>query len=174
MRLTNYIAELRLKERCPEFSFFIQEGSCDGENEKLYSIRLRKGGLPSELLPYFEAYQDLQSEAELVAKYKSREIESFVPSNLGGDPVIYISNELDVYFNFTHMRSEWKIGKIGDDSISELSRRIKEEDIPALKKAASITLAELAAQYGDENSKRLFTQEDYKMYLLNRHLAIGE
>lgn len=35
-KLLELIKELRFKERCSDFTFFIHEGSCDGENAKLY------------------------------------------------------------------------------------------------------------------------------------------
>jgi len=172
LKLVEYIDELGLKEHCPDFDFFIHEGSCDGENEKLYDIRLKKDSLPASLSPYFKGYADLKSETELVADFKSRGDECFVPSNSGADPVIYISNGLDICFNFTHMQPEWKIGNLDVDDISEISGRIKEEDIPALRNAAEITLVVLVIKYGDENSQRLFSEGYYKIYLLNRHLSL--
>lgn len=114
----------------------------------------------------------MKSEAELVVDFKASSDECFVPSNSDTDPAIYVSNDLDICFDFTHMQPEWKKGNPDVDDISEIARCIKEEDIPALRKADAITLAELAIKYGDENSERLFLEGDYKIHLLNRHLSL--
>ena len=37
------IALEKREKDCPELEFFVHEGSCDGENRKLYPIRIRKG-----------------------------------------------------------------------------------------------------------------------------------
>ena len=54
--------------------------------------------------------------------------------------------------------------------MSELVRRIIEEDTPAMNIAKNITLKQLISLYGDPYSKKLFAEDDYKMYLLNAYL----
>ena len=49
-------------------------------------------------------------------------------------------------------------------------KKILSNDVLAIEIAKSITLSELASKYGDCNSKRVFALDDYKMYLLNKHL----
>ena len=46
----------------------------------------------------------------------------------------------------------------------------KMEDIPALNLAKKITLGELVEQFGNLGSERVFSQDDYKIYLLNQYL----
>jgi len=84
--------------------------------------------------------------------------------------VLLISNTYNVYFNFTHMSKEWRIGNLKTDDPSELVRKIVEEDIPALNLARKITMKELVARYGDKDSNKAFQVNDYKDYLLNRYL----
>ena len=164
--------ELKLQERAESigstFRFFVHAGSCDGENRKLYPIRINKGHVPDELIPYYLNYNENDSEQELCEKLKHND-SPMVPHN-EGDIVIYVANDYDLFFNFTHMRKEWRIGNLKTDPIEELIRRIMDEDIPALEKARSITVGELVSKYGDPASNRLFEEEDYKMYLLNTHL----
>ena len=169
-KLIKLIDDLKIKERCKDFELFVHEGSCDGENLKLYDLRIQKGNIPTEVLPYYLDYDKLKTEAELVLDFKSRKNEYFVPSNQGGDITIYVSNTFDVYFNFTNMVNEWEIGNLKDDDIKEICRRIITEDIPALKVARIITLSDLANKFGDSTSKRLFSEDDFKMYLLNKML----
>ena len=163
---------LKLKERAEAFGgvfrFFVHAGTCDGENRKLYPVRIRKGSVPDVLVPYFLNYEENFSEKELCEKF-GNDSSFFVPHN-EEDIVIYIANNYDLFFNFTHMREEWRIGNLKEDPIEELVRRILEEDIPALREARRITVGELVSRYGDPGSDRLFEEEDFKIYLLNAHL----
>ena len=164
--------ELELAQRCESFGghfrFFVHPGSCDGENRKLYPIRIAKEHIPAALAPHFLGYDELRSERELCEKWKD-DPSHFVPRG-SGDIVLYVANNYDLFFNFTHMRPEWRIGNLKEDSIEELIRRVTEEDIPALRAARSITLGELVRRYGDPASEKAFEEDDYKMHLLNTHL----
>lgn len=171
VKLIHLIHELKLQERCPDFTFFIHEGSCDGENAKLYDLRIRKESITENLAPYYMNYHSKQKEQDFVEQFKKKTQEYYVPSNHQGDIVIYVSGTWDVFFNFTNMSARWAIGSLKNDTMAEICRRIKEEDIPALNAARGVTLSELAARYGDPDSTRLFEEDDYKMYLLNRYLA---
>ena len=44
------------------FKFFVHTRSCDGENRKLYPIRITEGEAPDILIPYFLNYKDNYSE----------------------------------------------------------------------------------------------------------------
>ena len=169
-RLIDLISELKLNERCSDFSFFIHEGSCDGENAKLYDLRIRKESITEKVIPYYLDLNLKQTEEDLVRLFEKQTDEYFVPSNKGNDVVSYVSNTFDVFFNFTNMTPFWSIGNLKKDDIEEICRRIKEEDIKALNYAKKVTLAELATNYGNPNSTRLFEEDDYKMFLLNKYL----
>ena len=169
-RLIDLINELKLKERCSDFTFFIHEGSCDGENAKLYDLRIRKESITEKVIPYYLDLNQKQTEEDLVRLFEKQTDEYFVPSNKGNDVVIYVSNTFDVFFNFTNMTPFWSIGNLKKDDIEEICRRIKEEYIKALNYDKKVTLAELATSYGNPNSTRLFEEDDYKMFLLNKYL----
>ena len=164
--------ELGLAGRCEAFGgvfrFFVHPGSCDGENRKLYPIRIAKEHIPKVLIPHFLNYEQLHAEKEWCAKWE-KDPSHAVPHN-SGSIVLYVANNHDLFFNFTHMRPEWKIGNLKTDPTEELIRRVMEEDIPALREARNITLGELVSRYGDPSSEKAFEEEDYRMYLLNNHL----
>ena len=84
--------------------------------------------------------------------------------------VLYITSDLNVYFNFTNPSLAWKIGNIQDDDINGIVRKAVEEDIPALILSKTITIKQLINKYGNVNSDRVFSLDDYKMYLLNNYL----
>ncbi|MBR0136110.1 MAG: radical SAM protein, partial [Clostridia bacterium] len=164
--------KLELDRRCAEFGgsfkFFIHAGSCDGENRKLYPIRIEKGHIPGELVPYFWRYDENLPESRLCAEL--RDDTSHVVFHNEDRIVLYVSNEYDLFFNFTHMRPEWRIGNLKTDPIEALVRRVTEEDTEALREANRITVGELVERYGDPLSEKVFEKEDYLGYLFNTHL----
>ncbi len=164
--------KMNLPRRCEAFGgvfrFFVHPGSCDGENRKLYSIRIIKDHIPKALIPHFLNYEELLSEREWCAKWKN-DPSHVVPHN-SSSIVLYVANNYDLFFNFTHMRPEWRIGNLKKDPINELIRRVTQEDIPALREARIITLGELVRRYGDPSSEKAFEKEDFQIYLLNTHL----
>ena len=164
--------KLKLAERCRQigqsFKFFVHAGSCDGENRKLYPIRIIKSDIPQCLVPYYWQYEELRTEAECVESLLKR---SENPDYSNGDFIVLnITNNFDVWYNYTHMSPEWRIGNLKIDGIEEIMRRINEEDTFAQREARKITFAELAERYGDAASERAFSIGDYESYLFNKHL----
>ena len=172
VKLLALTKEMDLAHKCEVFGgvfrFFVHPGTCDGENRKLYPVRIQKEHIPEALIPYFLNYDKLYSERELCEKWKD-DASHYVPYNQE-DIVLYVANNYDLFFNFTHMRPEWRIGNLKTDPIEELVRRVLEEDIPALNKARAVSLGELVKRYGDPASERAFEEEDYQFYLLNTYL----
>lgn len=166
--LLDVIQKLNLYEKCHDFKFFVHEGSCDGENRKLYPVRIQKENIPKQLIPYYLGYDELLEEKECVKLlFESNETVHF---EIDDDLVLNISNTYDVYFNFTHLSELWKIGNIKEIDSKEMMRRIVEKDTYALNQAKKVTYKELALKYGDRTSTKVFSLDDYKMYLFNCYL----
>ncbi|MEE1057436.1 MAG: radical SAM protein [Acutalibacteraceae bacterium] len=170
IKLLSKSKELNLSERCKDFgekfSFFIHSGSCDGENRKLYPFRINREDILAELIPYYNNFSETKTEAEL-CEFLAKDSTCFAYHN-ENEITLNIANSFDVYFNFTHMRPEWKIGNILTDKSSELVRRIINEDIPALRVAKNTPVSKLVKQFGDPQSHKIFDcVDDYKAYLLN-------
>ena len=123
------MAEAIKKERCGELEFFVHEGSCEGENRKLYPIRIEKHHIPDELKEVFLDYDKILSEAECC------QILMGDPSSpafgIGSEITLNISNRFDVYYNFTHMTRPWKIGNLKTDEPGELVGSIISGNTPA-------------------------------------------
>lgn len=172
MELQNLAKTLKLKERCHnfqgEFTFFVHEGSCDGENRKLYDIRIEKQNIPASLIPYYLNYENVLSE-QVCCRLLMGDTSNVVHHN-ENLIVLYISNSYDVFFNFTHMSEPWKIGNLKVDRQEEIIRRIVEEDTPALNLAKTITVGGLVEKYGNKQSQKVFSINDFKTYLLNCYL----
>ena len=156
------------KSKCPELEFFVHEGSCDGENRKLYPIRIRKQSIPKELAPVYLGYEEALTEVECCELLKTDMSNPCFHND--DDITLNIPNTYDVYFNFTNMSRPWIIGNMKETDPEELIRRIIEEDTFALKLAKRVTWAELVDRFGDHKSDRVFSLDDYKMYLFNNYL----
>ena len=163
-----HMAKKFREEECPKLEFFVHEGTCDGENRKLYPIRIRKEDIPEELKEVYLDIDELLSEKQCIEILKDDESHPVFHNE--DEIVLNISNTFDAYFNFTHMRKPWIIANLKTDDINETVRRIVEEDTYALREAKKVTWKQLAALYGDQNSERAFRLEDYQMYLFNEYL----
>ena len=171
--LLKQIKSLNLYERChafgTDFEFFVHAGSCDGENEKLYPIRINKDSIPEEIIPYYLNYDKNYTEQELCAMLKDDM--GHVHYEQDSHIVLNISNKMDVYFNYTHMKNEWKIGNLKELSPNEMMNRILNGNVKALDLSKQITIAELIQKYGDQTSQKMFEKDDYLHYLLNRYAS---
>ena len=146
----------------------IHEGSCDGNNRNLYDMRINKDHIPDEVKPYYLDYKNIMSEKECIDILKNDE-SIYLPIN-DKEIVLNVTSDLNVYFNFTNPSPAWKIGNIKEDNIEDLVRKIVEGEMPATKLAKSIKVKELVKKYGDPSSNKVFSIDDYKMYLLNNYL----
>ena len=163
-----HLAQEKRQTGCPALEFFVHEGSCEGENRKLYPIRIRKDHIPRELRPVYLDYSSLTSERECCRiLWEDAEHPRFP---IGDEITLNIANDYSVYYNYTNMSRPWIIGNLKKDASAELVRRVAEGDTYALRKARQTTWSELARKYGDPESERVFSLEDFQMYLLNNEL----
>ena len=162
------MAEKVRETRCSELEFFVHEGSCDGENRKLYPIRIEKPHIPPTLLPVYLNYNHLLTECECCKVLRGDASSPSFP--IGDEITLNISNTFDVYYNYTHMTSPWIIGNLKTDNPETLVRCILSGDTPALRAAKTCTWDGLVWQYGDATSEKAFHLSDYKAYLFNRYL----
>lgn len=162
------LAEKIKESECPELEFFVHEGSCEGENRKLYPIRIRKSHIPDSLKDVYLDYGNIKTEAECFKALKNDPSSPVFP--VGDEITLNISNTYDVYYNFTHMTPPWRIGNLKTDGPAELSQRVINGNTPALNAAKRCSWADLTGRYGDPSSERVFSTEDFKTYLFNEYL----
>ncbi len=147
---------------------FVHEGSCDGENRKRYDIRITRDAIPAELWDVYLGYDRITTEWECCEQLCG-DVTSFVPHN-EDEIVLNVTSGYDVYYNFTNLSENWKIGNMKTESPRELVGKIVKEDTFALQRAREISVKELVERYGDFTSERVFSPEDYKWYLLNNYI----
>ena len=168
-----YKMAMQIKEnRCPQLEFFVHEGSCEGENRKLYPIRINKHHIPTELTSVYLDYDNLLTEGECCAMLGKDNSVPFFP--IGKEITLYISNEYDVFYNYTHMTKPWVIGNLKTDDPKTLVENIIAGNTPALNAAKQCRWPNLAAKYGDYTSDKVFDLDDYKMFLLNEYLDCNQ
>ena len=107
-------------------------------------------------------------ESECIIKLHN-ELNNYVDPYSTKKLLIRIDLNADVYYQNNNSPA-WKIGNIKNDDIDELIRRIMEKDIPAFIVTKTITIGELINKYGNPNSNNSFSLDEYKLYLLNKHL----
>src|SRR5690554_1417461 len=168
VKLLALIRDMNLKQRVTNFQFFCHHGSCEGENAKLYHLRLDKEEIPKELIPYILDHDNEYEEREIYRLLENDD--SFMEITITDEIVIYVANTFDIYFNYTNMTPPWKIGNIKTEAPEGIVAKIKSQDVKAINIARSISIGDLVKTYGDHNSKKAFFIDDYKMYLLNKHL----
>lgn len=162
------LAQRLREEKCQELEFFVHEGSCDGENRRLYSIRIEKQHIPEELIPVYLDHDELLTESECCRLLASDRSQPSFP--IGDEITLYVSNTYDVYYNYTNMSRPWIIGNLKCDEPAELVRRVLQGDTHALREAGKCSWSELAEAYGDPSSQKVFAMDDFKMYLFNNYL----
>ncbi len=172
VRLVEYLKQNHIIKKCDDigipFKLFIHQGSCDGENRKLYNIRISKKDVPKELIEYYLAYDKLYSEkecCELLMNDTTHHVyhnEDLI--------VLNITSDFSVYYNFTNISDNWKIGNMKEETAEHLVDKIISENTFALNKAREITLGDLVKLYGNFQSERAFFLDDYKGYLLNNYV----
>jgi len=166
----NLISDMNLRERCNNlgktFEFFIHVGSIDGENTNQYDQWITKSDLPYIPKEYFKGQEELITEKEICEKYKDSDKINNIVSN---EPVFYISADLDVFPNYTEMSPWWSLGNLKTDSLDKVLNNYTGNKSIAQKATTNVTYGELVNKYGNFNSERLFHEEDFITYLLNRH-----
>ena len=172
--VVDLIHDMKLEERCAAFgipfSAFVHQGSCDGENEKLYNVRVAPEDLckiPKELVDYSLRHSNVkcfdeifgQTEQELVKQLSSScETHSYVSDK----PVFFVDKDFNVYPNITTPAPHWLLGNLKNDGAKFVLSRYFNSESPAQRTRLTVPYGEMVAKYGDRNSRRLFCKSDYE------------
>lgn len=182
--IEDLIKSLDLEARCKsfggEFSFFLHQGSCDGENEKLYDVRVTPDDL-AKIPPLLEEYTlkhfgknkiiDVfgKTEAEL---YEELAADSSTASYVSSRPVFYIDKDFNVYPNITAPAPCWCLGNLKTQG----AERVLENYVGSSSKAqhirSTVPLGEIVKAQGSKESGRLFSKGDYIEFMLNKYCRV--
>ncbi len=175
------ILEEHLPERCAafggEFTCFVHQGSCDRENAKLYGVRVTQDDLqkiPPLLSDYTRKHFHAmnlnevfgQTEREL---YQKLITDASTGSYVVDSPVLYVDHAYNVYPNISAPVPYWCLGNLKESSAEEILQNYLSGKSVAQTVRREIPLCEIVKQCGDPSSLRLFGEQDYIDYLVNKY-----
>lgn len=180
-QLEKVLNGLDLEKRCQsfkgEYAFFIHQGSCDGENEKNYAIRLTPNDIkkiPQKFLSDAMRYQRKKSVEELFGKteavlYDELKNDTSTCSFVSDNPVFYIDQNLNVYPNVASIEPIWKLGNLKKDGIEKVLENYRESKSVAQNIRLNIPLSKIVQEEGNPMGEKLFEKEDYIEWISNRY-----
>lgn len=175
------IKHLDLEKRCRafggEFSFFLHQGSCDGENEKLYDVRVTPDDLekiPALLEAYTLRHFGKKNIVDVFGKTEQSLYEELVTdhstsSYVSDSPVFYIDKNFNVFPNISSPAPHWCLGNLKTQEAKKVLENYVESNSAAQHVRLTVPLCDIAKAQGDRTSKRLFSKNDYIEFLLNKY-----
>lgn len=175
------ILENNLERRCEnfggEFACFVHQGSCDGENAKLYQLRVTQediSKIPQLLanltLKHFNAANLIEvfghTERDL---YKKLVNEASTQSYVVDTPVFYVDGNFNVYPNVSTPAPYWCLGNLKAHSAEEILQNYLQSNSIAQSMRLKVPICQIVKSSGNPNSLRLFDEQDYVIYLLNKY-----
>lgn len=175
------IHDMELEKRCAaigsEFTCFLHQGSCDGENEKLYDIRVTPEDLskiPQKLADYSLKHWQAKDLAEIFGQteqslYEALRTDDSTASFVSDAPVFYIDKDFNVYPNIQPSDPAWLLGNLKTDGPETVLENYVHSRSKAQHTRLTVPLSRMVEACGDPHSQRLFDKDDYIEYLLNNY-----
>jgi len=177
----NIIKENNYFDRCKafggKFACFVHQGSCDGENEKLYDIRVTPDDLEKipKLLVDFSLEHFGAAELSDIFGSTERKLcgemsdDKSVNIFTVGEPVFYVDKNFDVYPNLSTPMPCWRLGNLKTDGAYKTLNAYLKNESTAQRIGAGVPIYEIVKAAGDAQSMRLFDKGDYIIYLINKY-----
>lgn len=181
IHVENLIQRLDLEERCRsfggEFSFFLHQGSCDGENEKLYDMRVTPEDLkhiPELLEKYTLSHFNKSKIMDVFGRTEQSLYEELVQdystaSYVSDSPVFFIDKDFNVYPNITAPAPHWCLGNLKRHGAKIVLENYVENNSAAQRTRLTVPICDIVKAQGDSTSQRLFSKNDYIEFLLNKY-----
>ncbi len=175
------ILENNLPERCAafggEFTCFVHQGSCDGENAKLYDVRVTQDDLekiPPLLSDYTLKHFHAKNLNEVFGQTERELYQKLITDTSTGSfvvdsPVLYVDDAYNVYPNISTPVSYWCLGSLKESGAEKILQNYLSGKSIAQTVRREIPFCEIVKRCGEPNSLRLFGEQDYVEYLLNQY-----
>jgi len=174
---------LDLENKCAgfdkEFSFFLHQGSCSGENEQFYDDWITEEDIekiPPKLRDFTIKHFNVQNivdvlgetEQSLYARliHNSSHMDSIITDN----PVFFIDKNFNVYPNYETPSPMWCLGNLKTEGAEKALNAYVNNSSVAQLTMATTPINEMVKKHGNPDSLRLFGEWDYKNHLLLKHL----
>lgn len=179
-KVEKLIGELDLEKRCGafggDFSFFLHNGSCDGENEKFYDVWVTPEDLkkiPPALCEYTLRHFGKSDIKDVFGKTEKELYEELINdsstlSYVENSPVFYVDGSFDVYPNVTAPAPYWRLGNLKSDGAEKILENYLNSKSTAQHTRLTVPIRDIVRAQGDKTSERLFAKGDYTELLLNR------
>lgn len=179
------ILEKNLEKRCAgfggEFTCFVHQGSCDGENAKLYDVRITQGDLakiPRLIAEFTLKHYNVtsldevfgQSERDLYDKLVN---DTSTESYIEDSPVFYIDSKFNVYPNISTPAPYWCLGNLNSDNAEKILLNYLQSNSVAQSTRLTVPICQIVKSCGNPHSLRLFDEQDYIIFLLNKYCEMG-
>jgi MoaA/NifB/PqqE/SkfB family radical SAM enzyme len=184
--VVDLIREMRLEERYANFetpfSAFVHQGSCDGENTKLYDIRVIPKDLekiPPLLVNYSLKHFNQDNFTDIFGKTERELCKEFSGSTeiigtVTDTPTFYVDKDFKVYPNITSPSKYWLLGNLKTDGAEVVLHRYVNNETIAQRVRKTVPIGEFIKAYGNFESERLFSKGDYIDYLVQLHCEGSE
>lgn len=178
------LTKLDLENRCRsfggEFSFFLHQGSCDGENEKMYDSWVTPDDLP-KIPPLLAAYTLKhfgKSRLEEVfgcteqSLFEALRDDTSTASYVRAEPVFYVDKNFDVYPNITTPAPYWRLGNLKSDGAEAILENYVQSRSTAQRIRLTVPICEMVRRCGDPSSQRLFSKGDFVDLIVNKYCRL--
>ena len=174
--------DLRLRERCEAaggpFALFLNCPAPDGEGVHLEGLRPTMedaARLPGPLREQSERHLGSalgEAEGALIERllHDQRPIAPTEADVFSRPLWLLICGNEDVYANVGEMTPPWRLGNLREEGAGRIIAALEEDRPPGLQALRTVPVAQLAAQFGDRSSRRLYVESDLKSKLLRSHL----
>jgi len=179
--IQNLIETLNLEKRCAdigrEFEFFLHQGSCSGENEKLYDAWITPDDIdkiPNKLIDltlkhYGKSHiRDILGDTEKEL-YSQLIIDSSTENIVTNKPVFYIDKDFNVYPNYETPSQFWCLGNLKIQGAEEILSNYVNNTSIAQNVKLTVPINKMVIKHGDPESMRLFGKRDYMNYILHKY-----
>lgn len=180
--LINFFKDINLEEKCKEvndhFSLFAHLSVCIGESMKLYESRLEESDIkdiPSYILTNSFSHFKTTSVKEIFGDKESKLYNYFLNNDykidlIDSHPVFYIDKDFNVYSNKGTISKVWSLGCLKELTIEQIIENYLNNRCIAFNAYNNIPFKEMVETVSNKNSNKLFTKDDYIIYILDKYL----
>ena len=179
--IQNLIETLDLVKQCTgfdkEFTFFLHQGSCDGENEQFYDVWITPEDIdkiPQKLIDFSLKHWGKSSIIEALGEpekdlYNQLIYDTSIGNIVTNSPVFLIDKDFNAYSNYATPSQAWCLGNLKTDRAEKILYNYVNNNSIAQHILQTVPINEMVKKCGNAESMRLFGKGDYKTFILTKY-----